>query len=81
MKRLITTHILLLCLSLSAQDFQDVSLEQSNTVDANTSNYNPFDQPAFSINETFEEAADRNEIAHRTIDGLKSVENSRFNFI
>ena len=78
MKRLITTYILLLCLSLSAQDFQDVSLKQSNTVDANTSNYDSFDQPVFSINESFKEAADRNEIPHRTFGGLKSVENGYY---
>lgn len=78
MKRLITTYILLLCLSVSAEDFQDISLEQSDTVDASTSNYDPFEQPAFSINETFEDAADRSEIPYRTFDELKNVENGYY---
>lgn len=47
-------------------------------VDGNTSNYDSFDQPAFSINETFKEAADRNEIPHRTFGGLKNVENGYY---
>lgn len=78
MKKLITTYIVLLFLGAKAQDFQDISLEGTDTVDAKTSTYDPFDVTAVSINETFEEAADRNEIPRRTFSGLGGVENGYY---
>ena len=68
----------MLCLGITAQDFSNANLQQSDNVDAITSNYNPLDHPTISISETFEEAADRNEIPHRTFSGLENVENGYY---
>jgi len=80
MKRLISTYIFFLSLGVGAQSFQEVSLDQANTASANydTENYDPYEAAVISINETFEEAADRNEIPHRTFSGLDNVENGYY---
>jgi len=78
MKKLITAYTLLLCLGLAAQDFQDISLGQSNTADTDISTYTQYEEAASSINETFEEAADKNDIPYRTFSGLEGVENGYY---
>lgn len=79
MKKLLTTYFLLLFLGISAQDFQNISLEETAATNSNTSNYNPYDQAeSFSINETFEEAADRYDIPHRTFSSLQNIENGYY---
>ncbi len=79
MKKLITTYILFLSLSLVAQTNPDYDLSEE-TVAINT----PFSEKdsnaleAITINETFEEAAEKNNIAHRTLDNLKDVEDGYY---
>ena len=79
MKKLITSFIFLLSLSISAQTDADFGVTQESTV-ANTSfsteNSNTFQ--AIAINESFEEAAEKNNIAHRTLENLKDVEDGYY---
>ncbi len=79
MKKLITGYIFFLSLSISAQTDTDFGIAKESTV-ANTSfsteNSNTFE--AIAINETFEEAAEKNNIAHRTLENLKDVEDGYY---
>ncbi|MGB7395776.1 MAG: OmpA family protein [Pricia sp.] len=79
MKRILTTCIFLLSMGLNAQSFEDILLdEERNTASTDTDTYRTVDAPAVSINETFEEAADRNNIPHRTFSNLEGVENGYY---
>ncbi|VAW17639.1 Outer membrane lipoprotein omp16 precursor [hydrothermal vent metagenome] len=79
MKKLITGYILFLSLSISAQTDTDFGIAQESTV-ANTSfsTENSNTSETIAINETFEEAAEKNNIAHRTLENLKDVEDGYY---
>ncbi|WP_245224676.1 OmpA family protein [Pseudozobellia sp. WGM2] len=78
MKKLFTTYILLFCLGLYAQDFQDLSFESEQTDSPSASMITSYDSPPVAISDTFEEAAEKNEIAYRSFSGLEGVENGYY---
>ncbi|WP_276168616.1 OmpA family protein [Zobellia alginiliquefaciens] len=81
MKKLITAFIFLLSFSSFAQDFENLDSEElviSTQPETETVNFTPVDSDTFSITETFEEAADRYEIPHRTFSGLSGIENGYY---
>ncbi|PKA98286.1 WD40 repeat protein [Flavobacteriaceae bacterium MAR_2009_75] len=78
MKKLFTTYILLFCLGLYAQDFQDLSFESEQTGSPSESMITSYDSPPVAISDTFEEAAEKNEIAYRSFSGLEGVENGYY---
>ncbi len=79
MKKLITTYVFLISLSINAQEGFDLDLVQDSMA-ANT----PFlavdggTSEEIAINETFEEAAEKNNIAYRTLENLKDVEDGYY---
>ncbi|SDD72510.1 WD40-like Beta Propeller Repeat [Pricia antarctica] len=79
MKKLLPLLILLLGSSLFAQDLNDLGIDESRTTASNDTN-NPtlYADPVVSINKTFEEAADSQNIPYRTFSGLESVENGYY---
>tara|TARA_B100001750_G_scaffold55397_1_gene43450 strand:- start:1463018 stop:1465504 length:2487 start_codon:yes stop_codon:yes gene_type:complete len=77
MKKLITSFILLCSLSLGAQDIQDLSFESRPLADTSSSMFTSYDTP-ISIDETFEEAAEKNNIAYRSFSNLNGVENGYY---
>ncbi|CAM3419567.1 OmpA family protein [Zobellia roscoffensis] len=81
MKKLITAFIFLLSFACFAQDFENLDSEEivtSTEPETETVNFTPVDSETFSITETFEEAADRYEIPHRTFSGLSGTENGYY---
>ncbi|WP_252730088.1 OmpA family protein [Zobellia uliginosa] len=81
MKKLITAFIFLLSLGSFAQDFENIDSEEivnSTETETETVSFSPVAAETFSINETFEEAADRLEIPHRTFSGLTGTENGYY---
>jgi hypothetical protein len=79
MKRLLTACFFLLSLGIGAQDYLDIGIDQAfNTASNDTQDYGAHPKPAVSINETFEEAADRNDIPYTTFNGLEGVENGYY---
>ena len=78
MKKLFTTYILLFCLGLYAQDFQDLSFESEQKDSPGTSMVTSYDSPPVAVSDTFEEAAEKNEIAYRSFSGLEGVENGYY---
>ena len=79
MKKLIAAFIFLLSYGSYAQDFENIDYEEIVTSNETENiNFSPVDSETFSITETFEEAADRNEIPHRTFSGLTGVENGYY---
>ncbi|MDO6818154.1 OmpA family protein [Zobellia sp. 1_MG-2023] len=79
MKKLIAAFIFLLSYGSYAQDFENIDSEEIVTSNETENiNFSPVDSETFSITETFEEAADRNEIPHRTFSGLTGVENGYY---
>ncbi len=71
MKKLITAYFFLAVLGLTAQTTSETSL----VLASNTENMQvPLDTDPISIDETFEAAADRNEIPHRKLTNLAGVE-------
>lgn len=75
MKKLIYTITFLISLSLSAQNEYDFGIAQEN--DEASTSFTIDDSSTtelIPINETFKEAADKNNIAHRTLDNLEDVE-------
>ncbi len=71
MKRLITTYLILASMSVFAQSNDDIVFDQSSSLVTIESA-----EPANSItiNDSFEEAAKKNNIPYRTFDNLKDVE-------
>ncbi|WP_225901798.1 OmpA family protein [Zobellia barbeyronii] len=79
MKKLITAFIFLLSYGSFAQDFENMDSEEIvNTTETEPVSFTPVVAETFSINETFEEAADRHEIPHRTFSGLSGTENGYY---
>ncbi|MGS0525744.1 hypothetical protein ACU8V7_11660 [Zobellia nedashkovskayae] len=79
MKKLITAFIFLLSYGTFAQDFDNLDSEEIvTTTETETVSFTPVAPETFSINETFEEAADRHEIPHRTFSGLSGTENGYY---
>ncbi len=79
MKKLIAAFIFLLSYGSFAQDFENIDSEEIVTsTETETVDFSPIDSETFSITETFEEAANRNEIPHRTFSGLTGVENGYY---
>lgn len=79
MRKLITAYIFLLAFGLGAQSLQDIGMTPfQNTTSNHTKKDSAHTEPLVSINETFEEAADRNDIPHRTLSGLEAVENGYY---
>ncbi|MFC4095801.1 OmpA family protein [Euzebyella saccharophila] len=77
MKKLFTSFILIYCLSLGAQDLQDIGFQASPPYETESSMVTSFDT-ALSIGESFEEAAEKNGIAYRTFSELAGVENGYY---
>ncbi|WP_222937207.1 OmpA family protein [Cytophaga sp. FL35] len=77
MKKLFTSFILIYCLSLGAQDIQDIGFQASPPYETESSMITSFDTP-LSIGESFEEAAEKNGIAYRTFSELAGVENGYY---
>ncbi len=79
MKKLLPTLIFLLSFGISAQDLQDFRIDETQTtVSNNTKTRASYTEPVVSINKTFEEAADSQNIPHRTFSGLENVENGYY---
>ena len=79
MKKLITAFIFLLSYGTFAQDFDNLESEEIViTTETEPVSFSPVAAETFSINETFEEAADRHEIPHRTFSGLSGTENGYY---
>ncbi len=79
MKKLLPFLILLLGSSLFAQDLNDLGIDESLTTASNdTKNRTLYTEPVVSINKTFEEAADSQNIPYRTFSGLESIENGYY---
>ncbi|CAM4141002.1 OmpA family protein [Zobellia nedashkovskayae] len=81
MKKLITAFIFLLSLGSFAQDFENMDSEEIVTTaetETETVSFTPVAPETFSITETFEEAANRHEIPHRTFSGLSGTENGYY---
>jgi len=79
MKKLITAYIFLLSLGIVAQNAPGIGVDQDfSTASNDLAQYEPYPDTPVSINETFEEAADRNDIPHRTFSGLEGVENGYY---
>ena len=81
MKKLITAFIFLLSLGSFAQDFENMDSEEIVTTaetETETVSFTPVATETFSITETFEEAANRHEIPHRTFSGLSGTENGYY---
>ncbi|CAM4104108.1 OmpA family protein [Zobellia nedashkovskayae] len=81
MKKLITAFIFLLSLGSFAQDFENMDSEEIVTTaetETETVSFTPVATETFSITETFEEAANRHEIPHRTFSGISGTENGYY---
>ncbi|MFS4492745.1 OmpA family protein [Maribacter sp. 2308TA10-17] len=79
MKRLITTCLLLLSLGIGAQNIQETDIDQTTgSINFDTSEANTEATEFISISETFEEAAKKNNIPHRSFDGLDGVEDGYY---
>ncbi len=79
MKKLLPILTFLLSFAIFAQDLQDLRIDETpTTVSNDTETGASYTEPVFSINKTFEEAADSENIPHRTFSGLKSVENGYY---
>ncbi|SHI49250.1 WD40-like Beta Propeller Repeat [Pseudozobellia thermophila] len=65
------------CLGLGAQDFQDIGFEANGAESAHQSPTEPYEAP-LTIDTSFEEAAEKNEIAYRSFSGLEDVENGYY---
>ena len=79
MKRLITTCLLLLSLGIGAQNIQETDIDQtSGSINFDTSEEDSGATEFISISETFEEAAKKNNIPHRSFDGLEGVEDGYY---
>lgn len=79
MKKLITTCLFFLSLGVFAQGILDINIDKDrSTANNDITRDNPYPESFVSINETFEEAAERNDIAHRTLSGLEGVENGYY---
>jgi outer membrane protein OmpA-like peptidoglycan-associated protein len=78
MKRLITTYFLLASISIAAQTASNLDFDQTDsTLEVSTTNTSSFLED-ISINDTFEEAAKKNNIPYRSFDGLESVEDGYY---
>ncbi|HZJ21240.1 MAG TPA: OmpA family protein [Pricia sp.] len=76
MKKLLPLIIFLLSFSIFSQDFQ---IDGTPTTASNdTKNRTSYTETVVSIDKTFEEAADSQNIPHRTFSGLESVENGYY---
>jgi len=79
MKRLITTCLLLLSLGIGAQNNQETDIDKNTgSINFNTSDEDSDAADLISISETFEEAAQRNNISYRSFDGLQGVEDGYY---
>ncbi len=80
MKKLITAYILLFSFGIGAQSPDDMDIDQDRSTASNeiSSLDAYYVGPQVSISETFKEAADRNDIPHRTFSGLEGVENGYY---
>ncbi len=79
MKKLLPSLIFLLSFGVFAQDLQDFRIEETPTTASNdTESLSSYPEPVVSINKTFEEAADSNDIPHRTFSNLEKVENGYY---
>ncbi len=79
MKKIVPALIFLLSFGVFAQDHQDFKIDETPTTASNdTKNRPSYTEPVVSINKTFEEAADSQNIPHRTFSGLENVENGYY---
>ncbi len=79
MKKIVPALIFLLSFGAFAQDHQDFKIDETPTTASNdTKNRPSYSEPVISINKTFEEAADSQNIPHRTFSGLENVENGYY---
>ncbi|HET8736620.1 MAG TPA: OmpA family protein [Pricia sp.] len=79
MTNLLATALFLCSFCLVAQDLQHLGIDQAHvTAGIGSQNYGASPATPVSINETFEEAADRNNIPHKSFNGLKGVENGYY---
>lgn len=79
MKKLLPLIIFLLSFKLFAQDLQDLRIDDTPTTASNDpKKRKSYPDPVVSIDKTFEEAADSQNIPYRTLSGLESVENGYY---
>ncbi|KKM66574.1 hypothetical protein LCGC14_1479840 [marine sediment metagenome] len=79
MRKLFPRLLFFLSFSLFAQDLQELRFDETPTTVSNQTQRRPsYIEPAVSINTTFEEAADTNNIPYRTFSGLENVENGYY---
>ncbi len=79
MRKLIIAYIFLFSFGMGAQSYQDIDMNEArNTASNDIKPYKTVPEPGVLISETFEEAADRNHIPHRTFSGLEGVENGYY---
>ena len=79
MRKLIPSLFLFISFNAFAQDIQELRIDETPTTVSNeTTSPASYTAPAVSINTTFEEAADSNNIPYRTFSGLEDVENGYY---
>ncbi|WP_232625237.1 OmpA family protein [Pareuzebyella sediminis] len=78
MKKRIAHFLFFVTLTISAQTYQDLNLDGAQSTVGMDSFEDNFTEETFSLTESFEEAAKRNNIPHRKFEGLAEVENGYY---
>ena len=78
MRKLITSLLFFLSLSTIAQDLSALNIYDTPSTVSNETASLDYEAPLVSINTSFEEAADNNNIPYRTFEGLENVENGYY---
>ena len=79
MKKLLPILLFLVSVGAFAQDLNELQIDYArNTASNDFESSRDYSETALSINDSFEEAADRNNIPHRTFSGLENVENGYY---